>query len=240
MAQRIYTVASHKGGVGKTTIAYELAQLLGAVLVDFEWDGGGVSNTWGYDPDARSTDRLVEAIERDRAPKPLTGRGVKPDLVPGSLYLPEVDRDARHFGRMLQQWTEDWQRDVVIDTHPGASVPAYGALSVSHVVCVPVPLKTKDLAATDRMIRDMLDYPLVLVPNMVGRFAPAAEVDKLEKMIDGTRVQIAPLISHGGRAIETRKKRMAITGEPRPAKTLQPIVQQFHALAQFVKDYRDE
>lgn len=237
---RIYTVASLKGGVGKSTIAYEIAQLLGAVLVDFEWDGGGVSTTWGYDPLTRVTDALMSALDHSRVPRPLKGRGVKPDLVPSSPDLPEANLDAEEFGRRVASWARAWDRDVVVDTHPGASPSANGAMSQSHIVIVPAPLRTKDLAATERMVRDMLDYPLVLVPNIVRRFAPAAEVSRLERIVDGTRVQVAPFIPDGGRAVETRKKRMAMCADNPPAKALQPVVDQFHQLAKFLKEYRND
>lgn len=39
MSRRIITVASWKGGVGKTTLAYEVAYQTGAVLVDLDWEG---------------------------------------------------------------------------------------------------------------------------------------------------------------------------------------------------------
>ncbi len=45
---KIITVAAYKGGVGKTTLALELAQLLDAPLVDLDWDKGGATNRWGY------------------------------------------------------------------------------------------------------------------------------------------------------------------------------------------------
>jgi hypothetical protein len=55
---RIVTVAAYKGGVGKTTIALELAYLLAAPLVDLDWDqgeraGGGATATRSTRP-ARS------------------------------------------------------------------------------------------------------------------------------------------------------------------------------------------
>ncbi len=48
----ILTVAAQKGGVGKTTLAYELAALLGAVLIDLDFHGGGATSLWGFDPTA--------------------------------------------------------------------------------------------------------------------------------------------------------------------------------------------
>ena len=46
----ILTVAAQKGGVGKTTLAYELAAALDAILIDLDFHGGGATNLWGFDP----------------------------------------------------------------------------------------------------------------------------------------------------------------------------------------------
>ena len=54
---RIVTVAAAKGGVGKTTLAYELAAALGGVLVDLDWDAGGATRMWGFDPSRRGARR---------------------------------------------------------------------------------------------------------------------------------------------------------------------------------------
>jgi len=70
---RIVTVAAAKGGVGKTTLAYELAGCLGGVLVDLDWDSGGATRMWGYDPAAFRRAPLLDALEarpRARASRP--------------------------------------------------------------------------------------------------------------------------------------------------------------------------
>jgi len=50
---KIVTVAARKGGVGKTTLAYELAWLLDAPLVDLEFDDGSATRMWGYRHETR-------------------------------------------------------------------------------------------------------------------------------------------------------------------------------------------
>ena len=61
---RIVTVAAAKGGVGKTTLAYELAAALSGVLVDLDWDAGGATRMWGHDPTRAARAPLLDALER--------------------------------------------------------------------------------------------------------------------------------------------------------------------------------
>src|SRR5947209_10262866 len=80
----VVTVAASKGGVGKTTLAYELAAALDAVLVDLDWDSGGATRMWGYDPTAYKTAPGLDALEAGPGsppPRPRQ-RPHQPALVP--------------------------------------------------------------------------------------------------------------------------------------------------------------
>lgn len=230
---------SRKGGVGKSTIAYELAWLLDAPLVDLEHDGGGVTRKWGYRPEERTRSILLDALRNGRTPKPLKGH-MKARLVPGHPELYDAPPSEEEMAEALLKWGAEWESDwIVVDTHPGASPHTHGALSVANVVVTPCPLRTDDLNATEQLVHEMPDYPVVIVPNMVPRVPPAAEITRLARIIEGTPVQVGPLVPAAS-AVGTRKKRVAITAEPKPAKALQPVADGMIALAEYVKEYVSE
>ncbi|WP_432520587.1 hypothetical protein [Kineococcus sp. SYSU DK006] len=124
----------------------------------------------------------------------------------------------------------------MVDTHPGWSAWSDGACAISNVVVAPVPLRVKELEATAGMVREMADYPLVLLPNMVPRVPDAQSRKKLREMVAGTPVRVAAPIP-AVTAVGLRRKRMAMTAEDRPAKALQPVVDALHSLADLVKRY---
>lgn len=235
MAQ-ICTIASRKGGVGKTTIAYELAYLLDAVLVDLEWDGGSVTRKWGYRSEDRVHDVLLESLERDRAPRVLKGFR-KPTLVPGSERLIDVGLSAEEWADLLGDWAQSFDREwVVIDTHPGASPSAHGAMAAASIILSPAGLRTDDLNGVEQLVNEMADYPLAIVPNFVRRVPPAAEVARLSRIVTGTPVQVAPPIPYSPQ-VETRKRRMAMCGENPVPKRLQHVTEALETIAEFTKEY---
>lgn len=233
---KILVVHSRKGGVGKTTLAYDLAFILGAVLLDLDWEEGGATRVWGYRWEDRVRSPLLTALETRRAPKPLRGFR-KPLLVPGHPEFEQVQPSADNMADLLTDWAGEWGTDwVVIDTHPGATSATNGALSIADIVIAPTVLATKDLNATEGLVRELADYPLVLVPNKVPPIPPAAEVNRLEAMIAGTPVQVGPLVPQTP-AVAVRKKRMAITSEDPTPKALRRVAAALTQVAEFAKEY---
>lgn len=232
----ILTVHSRKGGVGKSTLAYELAWLLDAVLIDLDWEEGGATRVWGYRWEDRMRSPLLSAIESGRSPKPLKGFK-KPLLVPSHPDFEQRQPPADVMADLLTEWAGEWATEwVVVDTHPGATESVNGALAVANVVVAPTILATKDLNGTESLVRELADYPLVLIPNRVPAIPPAAEIKRVRSMIEGTPVQVGPPVPNAS-AVGTRKKRMAVCSEDPPPKALLRVASAMTDVADFVKEY---
>jgi chromosome partitioning protein len=197
MTTRIVTVAAAKGGVGKTTLAYELAAGLGGVLVDLDWDAGGATRMWGFDPARAVRAPLLDGIERGpdgRPPRPKR-RPNQPDLVPAHPDLSASRIDAELVADCLTAWAADWARPyVVVDTHPGANALTDGAMQVADLVVVPVVLGAREMDALEAIVADYAGYRILLVPTMVPTVPPRRFVERLAGLADG-RIAVAPPVS---------------------------------------------
>lgn len=234
---KIVTVAAGKGGVGKTTLAYELAFLLGAPLVDLDWNRGSSTRRWGYRPEARVRAPLLDALGSGQTPPLLDGKGRKPDLLPGHPDFAQSQPADEEMADLLGKWAGEWGRDfTVVDTHPGAASAGHGAMAAANVVVVPVVLATNELNALEETLEDVPDYPLLLVPNMVERSVPQAELKRLRRMVEDSQSQVGPVVPLY-RPLRTRKRHAALCAEePTPAAAV-PFVAALQKVADAVRSY---
>ncbi|WP_219517524.1 ParA family protein [Nonomuraea ceibae] len=231
----ITSVVAYKGGVGKSLLAYELAYLLDAVLVDLDWDRGGVTRQWGYRHEDRIRSPLLDAFDKGKAPTPLQGYR-KPLLVPSHPDLATNQPPADYVADQLEAWAQAWGRPVVVDTHPGGCETTYGAASAGRVVVCPSPLATKELEALEGMLDELADYPLLIVPNKVPRVPPAAEVARLGRLVKAAKVPVGPPVSFHY-WLERRKIRVAVTSyDPVPAR-VKALDDELRAVAETVRGY---
>ena len=231
MRASVITVAAAKGGVGKTTLAYELAAALGGTLVDLDWDSGGATRMWGYDPSKHSRSPLLDAFEAGpeaRAPRPKTAPR-RPALVPAHPDLAASRIPDDLVADSLLAWAGEWGKGhIVVDTHPGANPLTDGAMQAADLVVVPVILAAREMDALEGMLADYAGYRLLLVPNMVPGIPPRRFVERLTKDAAGTRV--APPISEH-RWLRRRLRRAAVTLELNPGARLKAAAEEFRRVA---------
>ncbi|GAB1646911.1 hypothetical protein KRMM14A1259_73340 [Krasilnikovia sp. MM14-A1259] len=235
LAGKVFTSASYKGGIGKTLIAYELAFLIDGILVDLDWDKGGATVKWGYDPDLRVNAPLVDLVEKGRIPKPLSGQLWRPDLVPCTPDLKYVVPPAKKFTDILvklaQELGEKYQKAVVFDTHPGGGPEAFAPMATSNVVLGVVELGQQEMSAGEQMVDELKAYPLLLVPNRVtGTAQEDRYLDWLDRVTEEAGVPVAPPITDMRHWVKVRKSRMAITAN-RPTARFERLRQDLQAVA---------
>jgi len=233
---KIITVAAYKGGVGKTTLALELAYLLDAPLVDLDWDKGGATRRWGYKPGEASP--LLDALAHDKTPRPRKGRR-KPDLVAGDEDFGEVQPDADTMTQALEKWAAEWGRPyVVIDTHPGGLSSTHGAMAAASLVVTPTVLATGELDGLEGLLERAADYPLLVVPNKVQRVPDANLLRRLQNLVARYDVPVGPVVSEH-RRLPRRSARMAISAFDPVPKAWERYAHELVALAGAVRSYGD-
>lgn len=230
MQQPVITVAAAKGGVGKTTIAIQLAACLGAVLVDLDHEQGGASGQLLTEPARRGS--VVDALELgpEDAPRPRRGPS-RPDLVPASAELATAHVDRELVAECLRAWAAEWGRPVVADTAPGYSAAAAGAMIAASAIVVPVVLEPAALRGLAGMLSEWGGYPLILAPTMVPNRPPRALIAQLERIADGHYVA-EPISEH--RVLRRRLRRGAVVMTPDPGRAVARAAGEFRRLSEEV------
>ncbi len=233
-APQIIVSGAYKGGVGKTTLALELAYLLDAPLIDLDWDKGGATKRWGYV--ATESSPLLDALERGKAPRPRKGRG-KADLVPGDRDLEANQPTPDEMADALRRWAGEWGRPyVVVDTHPGGVPTTLGAMAAASVIVTPTVLAIGELDGLEGLVEELADYPLLVVPNKVTRTPDRRLLERLRDLVKRYELPVAPVISEQKR-LPKRAGRMAVTASDPVPKVWKNYVTEVREVAEAVKGY---
>ena len=166
----IITIANLKGGVGKSTIAINLAAALtvaGKSAVVIDADTQGTSSFWEMQHRLPVTARAMPLDDRAE------GRGFL-----NRLFQSEAVKErtrARNWKRAIEAAGEDY---VLIDCPPHVGLATRAAISIAHIVLVPVTASTVDVAATApalhlikkaRQVRKDRGPRCLMVPSKIDR-----------------------------------------------------------------------
>lgn len=238
---KVIAVVSEKGGIGKSSLAFELAAALDAVLIDLDWSGGGVTNSWGYDYRERRRQPLLDSLGSGRRPV-FVRRPLRPDLVPSHPDLVNFERGAglavELLSRRLRSWAEEWERIVVVDTHPGLNGLTRAAVQAAHLLVVPILLRERDLNALARMLDEGLgEGQVLLVPNMVPPSTPRAQLQRLRRLLTPfAGMPVAPPVSFHGWWTR-RLLRSALVLVPQPGMKVARAAREIRAVAESVRQH---
>jgi chromosome partitioning protein len=231
----VITVWSSKGGVGKTMLAMELAQVLGATLVDLDWDDGNASRAMGYYHERYTRAPLIDAIEKQQVPT-LWRRNNRPPLVPGHPDFENAKVPSDVIRDCLILWAKELDTVLVADTHPGQGDSQFGAVSAAEVVGSPAKLATRELDALEGELRTLEGYPIYLVPNRVNpKLSTNYEVSRLAELAKRFGVPLGPVIREYVWLERRRLSTMVTATEP--SKTTLPFIWDIVRVAEGVLDY---
>ncbi len=234
----IITVASAKGGVGKTTLAYELAAALDSVLVDLDWDWGSATDRWGTSPEDRQRAPLLAWLRDGTWSSPRwmrTTNGTKPDLMPADARLVQLaSAEPSVLTDRLATWAARAKRSVVIDTHPGTGALADAAVAAAGLTVVPVVLDVLGIDALGGFLRRHADTLVLVVPNRVaGRARERGVVARFVALVEAAGVLVAPPVSeHVWLPVRTRRAAMVST--PSPGQAVAAAAAEFRAVTEMV------
>lgn len=241
MTAKIVTFGAHKGGVGKTTNAYEVAAARNAILVDFDHQGGGVSRRWGYDIATCRHQQLIKSLERgpDGPPPKVLHRQYQPSIVPGHIDLTTLNLTPEYIQECLESWAAQWDTELVIVDTPGGHNPLQvGAMLAADAIVVPVELHQLELSAIDLMLSEYQDYPIILLPNKVATRPSRRLTEDFKKIVDkhGRDHFVAPIVSEF-RPLRDQRKTRAVVLDPRPGTGWRArAAQEFRSVADYIGD----
>ncbi|MEU8779882.1 ParA family protein [Streptomyces sp. NPDC048606] len=209
----IVVTSAWKGGDGKSTLARELAYQLDAVLVDLDWDLGGSTKSMGYRYEKYARYPLEDAFGKGKVPTPVRGTK-KADLVPSWPGWQDIQPERDVVSDALETWAREWQRPLVVDTHPGGCEATYGALNAANCIVVPTVLVKESLNALEGMVQELVDYPLLIVPNKVSSPPPVFR-RRLRRIVEDAQLVTGPIV-HKALWLEKRTLNRAVCSEPVP------------------------
>ncbi len=199
--QQVVSIVNHKGGVGKTTSAVNIAACWGemgkrVLVIDLD-PQGSASLSFGIDDDGNA---LLQALEKTTALPVLSTKARGVDLVPAGRGVADArQRFSGAAGSELLtqclQYTEGEWDFVIIDCPPSAGILTTNALKASAHVVIPVETNYLSYHGLSQMIQFVSTFrsenPVLAIRAVIPCRVQARRrihgefLDMMEKLLPG-------------------------------------------------------
>lgn len=158
----IFTIANHKGGVGKTTTAINLGAAFaeqGKRVLGIDFDPqGGLTAGLGYDPGSFETTMYHVLIKKAQLNQILLPTSIpQMDLAPSNLDLSGAEAELpgtlgfeKFLLRALQPLVQEYDT-ILIDCPPSLGILTINALVAAHIVIIPLQCEYLALKALKQL-----------------------------------------------------------------------------------------
>lgn len=144
MGGKIITIAIHKGGTGKTTVAVNLSRFAyekkcRTLIVDLDTQGNATDNFISNTPPDCLTASMLFEPDQKKLPVVTVYDGL--DMIPADAQLLSIERypfeTAKYFKKNISRYKKDYDL-IVIDTPPTMGFAMLAPLTASDYIIAPI------------------------------------------------------------------------------------------------------
>lgn len=173
MSGKIITIAIHKGGTGKTTVAVNLSRFAHekkckTLIVDLDTQGNATDNFISEVPADSLTASMLFDAKKNKLPVVTVNGGL--DIIPADAQLLSVERypfeTAKHFKTNISRFKKDYDL-IVIDTPPTMGFAMLAPLTASDFTIAPIFPDSYSIKGVKALFERIKDIRNKHNPNLV-------------------------------------------------------------------------
>ncbi|MBX6361646.1 MAG: ParA family protein [Acidobacterium ailaaui] len=216
----VITIAAHKGGVGKTTVATNLAAVLSERTRTVLWDCDFQANatmSYGIDPDTTEGRSVYDVLHGDVTPSQVMISLTRQlALVPSNDDLAAFDLEF-HEATVLRSIVSRQEGIQILDTPPSLSLLGVNTMVAADLVLVIAQLRRFGVRGTIKYVQRLREINprarILILPTFAHRakVSSSTALQEIRRWAQGEGIPVSPYVIPERMALENAQ---AFSGRP--------------------------